>query len=207
MTLLLAALLFQDLPLLVEEGFGADAGKRWEPTDPKAWRVAKEGDNPLYELFAKSDYQPPVRSPENFALLKDVSVTDFVLEARLKSTVKEYGHRDLCLIFGHQDPSHFYYLHLATAGDANAHSIFIVDGKPRASIAKERTQGVEWGDGWHTVRVTRTVESGKTEVFFDDLKTPIMKAEDKTFAWGRIGIGSFDDTGRFDDVKLWGRKK
>ena len=30
-------------------------------------------------------------------------------------------------------------------------------------------------------------------------------AEDKHFAWGQVGIGSFDDTGNFDDVRLWGR--
>ena len=28
---------------------------------------------------------------------------------------------------------------------------------------------------------------------------------DKTFTSGRIGIGSFDDTGDFDSVRLWGR--
>jgi hypothetical protein len=34
-----------------------------------------------------------------------------------------------------------------------------------------------------------------------------MQATDKTFVWGQIGVGSFDDTGNFDDVRLWGAIK
>ena len=34
-----------------------------------------------------------------------------------------------------------------------------------------------------------------------------MKAEDKTFLKGGVGFGSFDDTGNFDDVKIWEKKK
>ena len=36
------------------------------------------------------------------------------------------------------------------------------------------------------------------------MKTPIMTATDTTFAWGQVGIGSFDDTGMWDDVKISG---
>jgi hypothetical protein len=32
-----------------------------------------------------------------------------------------------------------------------------------------------------------------------------MTATDTTFAWGRIGVGTFDDTAQFDDVTLRGR--
>jgi hypothetical protein len=41
-------------------------------------------------------------------------------------------------------------------------------------------------------------------VFFDNLDEPVMTAEDKTFDWGRIGIGAFDDLGNFDDIELRG---
>jgi len=32
---------------------------------------------------------------------------------------------------------------------------------------------------------------------------PIMIAEDKTFLEGYIGFGSFDDTGKVDNVRIW----
>ncbi len=34
----------------------------------------------------------------------------------------------------------------------------------------------------------------------------MMTANDKTFAWGQIGLGTFDDNGNFDDVELRGVK-
>jgi hypothetical protein len=33
-----------------------------------------------------------------------------------------------------------------------------------------------------------------------------MTATDKTFTWGQVGVGSFDDTGNWADVKVWGVK-
>jgi hypothetical protein len=35
------------------------------------------------------------------------------------------------------------------------------------------------------------------------MKKPIMRATDKTFDWGRIGFGSFDDAGRVRNVRLY----
>ena len=46
--------------------------------------------------------------------------------------------------------------------------------------------------------------SGEIEVYFDDMQTPVMKAVDTTFGTGRIGVGSFDDTGDFDTIRLYG---
>lgn len=194
------------LPLLFTEDFqkGAD---RWEPTDPKVWKVIVEDGNPVYSLFEQSNYNPPFRSPFNYSLIKDLWVSDFVLEVKAKQTGKEYGHRDLCFIYGWNDPSHFYYTHIATQADPHANSIFIVNSTPRVSIAQDRTQGTQWKDNfYHTIRITRDTKSGTILVFFDDLVKPIMKAEDKIFLLGRIGVGSFDDTGNFDSVRIWGIK-
>ena len=54
------------------------------------------------------------------------------------------------------------------------------------------------------MRVTRDVSEGKIAVYFDDLADPVMTAEDKTFKSGQVGVGSFDDTGDFDDFELRG---
>lgn len=193
-----------DLPLLAAEDFAEGAG-RWAPTDAAAWRVATVGELPVYSLLEKSGYRPPVRSPESFALLADIEVTDFVLDVRVRSTTRDYGHRDVCFIFGHRDPSHFYYAHIAKAADPNAHSIFLVNGEPRVGIARERTEGIDWDDAWHRVRIRRDTSSGSIEVFFDDMARPIMRTIDSTFLRGRVGIGSFDDTADFTEIRLRGR--
>ncbi len=195
-----------ELPLLVSEDFenGAD---RWEPTDPKAWKIIDGPRGKCYSQFVKkSDYNPPHRSPFNIALLKDVLVGDFILEARVQSTVKDYPHRDACLFFGHQDPAHYYYAHLGKKTDDQSHQILIVNGAPRTKITTKNTDGSNWTDGWHDVKVLRRAGDGTIEVYFDDMKTPSMTASDKTFTWGRVGIGSFDDTTNWDDVRLRGAK-
>ncbi len=194
-----------DLPLVFFDDFESGAG-RWTQTDPKAWKVVMEEGNHVYSQFQRSQYEPPVRSPYNMARIKDVKVSDFTLQARMEQTGKEYGHRDMCLFFGYQDPSHFYYVHIATKADAHANSIFLVNGKPRVSIAQERTDGTDWATGYHDVRIVRNVSTGTIEVFFDDMEKPIMKTVDKTFGAGEVGFGSFDDTGNIDEIIVWGRK-
>jgi hypothetical protein len=196
---------FQGLPLVYEENFDAGIDK-WQPTDAKAWSVIDENGNKAYALTGTSDYVPPVRSPLNISLIRELDLGDFVIEARIKQTGREYGHRDACIFFGHNDPSHFYYVHIASKADPHAHSIFIVNGEPRVSIAKERTDGVKWDDQYHTVRLVRKADSGLIQVYFDDMSKPIMTAEDKTFAKGRVGFGSFDDTIAVDDIRIWGKK-
>lgn len=197
-----------ELPLVFEETFnnGAD---RWQPTDANAWKLVdgREGRDKAYSLFQQSKYKPPHRSPFNIALLKDVTVTDFRLEADVLSTKPDYPHRDLTLIFGYQDPAHFYYVHFGLRTDDHANQIFIVNDAPRVKISTKTTAGTKWTDDWHHVKVERNVETGDIKIYFDDMQEPVMTAVDKTFAWGRIGIGSFDDVGNFDDVKLWGVKK
>src|SRR5687768_14551306 len=87
----------KDLPLVYQEDFEKGAAN-WEPTDPNNWRIEETPMGKVYAQVAKqSKYEPPHRSPFNIALLKDVVVGDFVLEAKLKSTIPDYGHRDMCL--------------------------------------------------------------------------------------------------------------
>jgi len=197
----------KQMPLVFEADFEDGSLWDWEPTDPQAWRIENSGDSRVLALYKQSNYESEVRSPVNINLIKDVQVGSFVLELKMHSTTRDYGHRDMCLIFGYQDPSHFYYVHIANQSDAHANSIFIVNGQPRVSIADRRTEGTKWDDNWHTVRLERDIEKGTIKVFFDDGAGPIMTAVDHNFESGRIGVGSFDDTGQFDEIRLRGREK
>lgn len=192
--------------LLYEQDFESPTAiYDFEMTDPAAWEIDKEERNTL-ELFGKSDYRARVRSPFNIALLKNVVVGDFILEVELAQSGREYGHRDLCLFFGAKDPTNFYYVHMATKADDHANNIFLVNDAPRVKIAEKTTTGTDWGatNSWHKVRIERKIKEGTIKVFFDDMTTPIMEATDTHFDFGRIGFGSFDDTGRFDNIKIWG---
>ncbi len=194
-----------DLPLLFQADFeNGDLGG-WDFTDKNAWQIRSIDGNHVLDQHQASKYEPKVRSPFNIALMPKVETGDFVLDLKVRSTTRDYGHRDLCVFFGHQDPSHFYYVHLGKAADEHANSIFLVNDQPRVSIAEDRTKGTPWTDGWHHVRIVRKVDDGLIQVFFDDMNKPAMTAHDKTFTHGRMGVGSFDDTGLFDEIRVWGR--
>jgi hypothetical protein len=194
------------LPLVFFDDFESGMADKWEQSDPKAWRIAAQGSNKVYNQFQQSQVQTPVRSPFNRALVKDVVVGDFVLDVKLQSTKEDYDHRDMCLFFGFQDPAHLYYVHLGKKTDDHANQIFIVNDEPRKKISTTTTSGTAWTDDWHHARVVLKVDTGTIEVFFDDMETPAMTATDKTFAWGQVGIGTFDDTGNFDDVIVYGKQ-
>ena len=174
-----------------------------EMTDPSAWRIGDNNGGRTLELFGESEYEPKVRSPRNIAVFNGVEVGSFVLEAEMRQTGREYGHRDMCIFFNMKDASNFYYIHMASVADPHAHNIFLVNDAPRIAIAERTTDGVDWQQNWHRIRVERELAGGMIKVFFDDMKTPIMEATDTHFDFGSIGFGSFDDTGMIDNIRIW----
>ena len=195
-------------PLVVEEDFadGAAALERVAMSDASKWRIAKTPDGAALELLGKSGYRPAVRSPRSIALLDGLHFGSFVLEAELEQTGREYGHRDLCLFFGYESKQRFYYVHLASKADKNAHNVFAVDSAARKNIALQTTKGIDWGQNKrHKVRLYRNTQSGEIAVWFDDMSKPIMRAVDRRFVRGQIGFGSFDDEGRVHKVRIWGK--
>lgn len=192
------------LPLVFQDDFETGTADHWQPASPEGWKIIQQGDNHVFSEHKSIKIETPHRSPYNRAILKDIYVSDFVLDVQLQSTIKDYGHRDLCLFFGYQDPAHFYYVHLGKKMDPHANNIFIVNDADRKSISIKTTEGTNWDDEWHHARVVRNVETGTIDIYFDDMETPVMTAVDKNFTWGQVGIGSFDDTGNFDDVLLYG---
>ncbi|QDS98523.1 DUF6807 domain-containing protein [Adhaeretor mobilis] len=208
-----------ELPLLLTEQFenGMD---RWETTDSKAgsqvWKIAEvahstEGnsrENHVLRVTGKSTYKPPYRSPHSIAWLKDTIEGSVEISARLQNTNPTAGgHRDLCLFWGGQDAAHYYYVHLGAKADPHACQVFIVDGSARKAITLENENTTPWTEDWHQAKVKHNTATGLIEIFFDDMKKPRMVARDKTFTWGRIGLGTFDDHGNFDDVTVRGVRK
>lgn len=195
------------LPQQIQLDFESPSLAAWSATDPSAWRIEPHDGGHVLHQFQQSQVQTPARSPFNRAVVQGLNVTDFDLEVDVQSTARDYPHRSLCLFFGYQDPAHFYYVHLGQQADDHANQIFIVNEAPRTKISTRTTAGTPWDDEWHHVKIRRRVESGLIEIYFDDMTTPVMTATDTTFGWGRVGVGSFDDTGRFDNLTLHGNRR
>ena len=194
----------EGMKLIYQHDFEDRSMERCEPTDATAWKLGEVDGNHFASLIRKdSKFSPPVRSPLNRSLIRDLKPGTFTMDLRMQSTIPDYGHRDLCLFFGYQDDSHLYYVHLGKKTDDHANQIFIVNDEPRKKISTKTTAGTSWTDGWHNVRIVRNIENGDVKVYFDDLTAPVMTATDKTFCEGRVGFGSFDDTGNFDDIRIY----
>jgi len=184
----------------------ASAIKDFVFTDPRAWKLGEAAGRKGLAYDNSAKYKPKVRSPRIIGLIKHIKVKDFVLEADICQTGKEYGHRDACLFYGFTDPSNFYYTHIATKADPHAHNIFLVKDKPRTAIATKTTKGINWGTTWHHVRLVRNATDGTIRVYYDDMTKPLMEASDTNFGWGWVGFGTFDDQGIVTNIRLWAKQ-
>lgn len=189
--------------VLFQDDFETNPFPRWEPLTKAAWTWEKTSDHTrVFDQFKNIEVTESVRAPFNRNIAKDVVVKDFQFDVDLQTTARDYEHRSLCLFFGYRDPEHMYYVHFGQVTDENSNGVFVVDGKDRVKISSPNVPGTPWNSKWHHARIIRSVEDGRINVYFDDLTKPVMSVTDKTFTSGRIGIGSFDDTGRFDNVMV-----
>jgi hypothetical protein len=194
-------------PALASFDFEDGQAAGWQPNDATHWRVVKQGGSFVYELTAPGE-QGKVRAPTSWSLLSGHDVTSFVFTGRMKCGVDPANtYRDLCIFFHFQDPTHFGYVHFSARSDDVHNIIGLVNGADRIKINSEPPGKSTFrltDTSWHQFKVTYDAGTGRIEAFLDDMETPILTAVDKTLAHGQVGIGSFDDTGCFDDLKLWG---
>ena len=168
------------------------------------WRVARQ------TLVLEKAGVPggKIRRPAALAILKSEPLTDLTMRVELRSTAPvDLAVRDVQLIVGYQSPSQFYYVHLSAKTDAVHNGIFIVNNADRKRIDEPNPKAYLTDQAWHRVRLERNAATGSIAVFFDDNPTPILSAIDRTLTWGRVGAGSFDETGEFRNFEVTGTKK
>jgi len=150
----------------------------------------------------------PIRRPSALAVLKSDPLVRATVQVEMRSTApEEVKNRDLEIIFGYESPSRFYYVHLAGITDPNHNGIFLVDNKDRRRIDDGTTPPQLKDREWHRARLERDGSTGRIDIFVDDSKQPVLKATDTTIPSGRVGLGSFDDTGEFRNFSVTGSAK
>jgi hypothetical protein len=148
----------------------------------------------------------PIRRPAALAILRGEPLADLTMEVDLRSTAPaDLAVRDVQLIFGYQSPARFYYVHISAKTDAVHNGIFIVNDADRKRIDEPDSRAPLTDQEWHHLRLERNAATGRIEVFFDNAKTPFLSATDTTLASGRVGVGSFDETGEFRNLVVTGR--
>lgn len=193
------------LTLVSASDFENGSAEGWVANDPSHWRIADIGGSKAYELTAPGE-PGPVRAPTSRSLLAGHDVAAFEFSGRLRChTDPAVVFRDMCVIFHYQDPAHFAYVHFAGTSDDVHNIVGLVDGADRVKINAEPAGGSVFrltDRAWHAFKVACDARTGEIRAFLDDMTTPILTARGTSLGHGLVGVGSFDDTGAFDDLAL-----
>ncbi len=175
----------------------------WQFGDRAAWTWTEDDGGPVLTLHKPQEFKPKVRSPFNLAWFTANDWKSFTLTVEARLTKFDATNNDLCIAFGRQDDTRFYYAHLGVRADGVHHQIHLVDNADRRAITATRTAGTPWKPGvWHRLKVVHDAKAGKISVYFDDMSQTILTADDKTLTHGWIGLGSFDDLGQFRNLEI-----
>ena len=178
-------------------------GKKWEITTPASdWAVAPN----LLQLKVSSE--PPAgqpRKPTHIALLDSKPYSKVTVEAE----VKRNG-RSVIIVWGWQNDSHYDYVHISsdTAVAQNVHNgMFHVFGGERVRISSLEGPGSLPTQDWTPVKLVWDGETGHCYVEVNGKRNLSLDAVDLSLRWGRVGLGSFDETGDFRNVKITGESR
>ena len=195
------------LPYLLGYDFENGLAEGLEPKVADSWQVAEEDGSAVYQLLEPGEFGD-IRAPSAWSVLSGYPVGSFVFTGRMKChTDPEVLARDMLVLFHYQDPTHFYYVHFSASSDGLHNIIGLVNGADRVKINREPAGESVFrliDSDWHDFKVTFDAGTGEIQAYLDDMDMPIVTASDSALPHGLVGVGSFDDTGSFDDLQLWG---
>ena len=176
----------------------------WDFDGSGEWTMAKG----LLILAKAGVPSGPIRRPAAVAILKTPPMVRVTVETQIRSTAAlDVVNRDLEIVFGYESPSRFYYVHLAGITNDVHNGIFLVAGADRRRIDPGKTPPQLKDQNWHDVRLERDGSTGRVQVYVDRSPTPAWDLVDTTIRAGRVGLGSFDDTGEFRNVAVKGSRQ
>jgi len=176
-------------------------GRSWDVLVAADWK-AEEG---ILRLATFRGPLPGPRRPIQFALTDVPDYHRLTIEADLMPL-----DRSLLIVLAYRDPAHFDYAHLSidAAEQQPVHNgIFHVYGGERVRISAERGPAAFAASGrWYHVTVSHDSNTGTIEVAVDGRAVPALRAVDLSLGPGRVGVGSFDETGAFKNIKITAAK-
>ena len=177
---------------LINENFASSAGGLGRVAGGE-WAVSIG----RYTLSAPADEGQTVANA-NLAVHERIIDGDFTLTALASTTPTDSPFNDFSIVFGFQDPSNYYFASFSEGNDANTSGIFVVQNGTRTELADIDTT-IAAGAAV-PVRVER--EGGAIRVFRDEILA--ASADDATYRSGKVGFGSRNDGGIYDDLVVLG---
>jgi hypothetical protein len=173
-------------------------GHRWSVPFAADWSVEKQAGVDILRLKVPRPQTQP-RRPIQFAIASDTP--DFQTVA-LEAEVRREK-TSLILVYAYKDEAHFNYAHLSVdaASKQPVHNgIFHVYGGERVRISGTQGPGALPSDAeWYGVRLVYNSSTGLAEVFVNGDANPSLRAVDLSLGSGKVGLGSFFETGFFPE--------
>lgn len=180
-------------------------GYTWTVPSSTDWKIENESNSPVLRLLVGKEPLPGPRRPYQFAIASTPRFENVEVTADLRPTK-----RSLIIVFAYHDPEHFDYAHLSTdaAEKQSVHNgVFHVYGGERVRISNEiGPAAFPAVDRWYRVKLKYDAKTGEINVSVDGHPVPALHAFDLSLGAGQVGIGSFNETGDFKNVKITGRK-
>src|SRR5690242_16475086 len=176
--------------------------RQWVVQQPSDWAV----ENGVLRLLVSAEPPPgKPRRPTRYALLDSRPYTRVTMEGE----VKRNG-RSLILVYGWQDDAHYDYAHISSdeAVKQNVHNgMFHIFGGERVRISPLDGPASFTTQDWVPVKLVFDGESGRCYVEVNGKRSPSLEAVDLSLRWGRVGMGSFDETGDFRNFRITGETR
>jgi hypothetical protein len=176
-------------------------GREWTVPIAADWKVAEENGAETLTLTQGKEPLPGPRRPFQFALADVPAYARVTVE----EDAKPLG-RSVMIVFAYQDEAHFDYAHLSidTGEKQPVHNgIFHVYGGERVRISNPRGPASFAATGrWYHLKLTHDAKTGSVRVTVDGQVVPALVATDVSLGAGKVGIGSFDETGEFKNVRI-----
>jgi hypothetical protein len=144
------------------------------------------------------------RRPQKIALAETPAFRRVTVEAEVRR-----AKRSLVIVYAWQDDSHYNYAHISsdTAAGANVHNgMFHIFGGERVRISPLDGEAALPTQEWTPVKLVFDGDSGRCYVEVNGKRNPSLEAIDLSLRYGRVGLGSFDETGDFRGVRITGEE-
>ncbi len=180
--------------------------RQWTVQSAQDWVV----ENGMLRLRVSAE--PPAgqpRRPTKFALLESKPFNKVTVEGEIRR-----NGRSLIIVYAWQDDAHYNYAHISSdaAMKENVHNgMFHIFGGERvrmslldgpASLAAQVAS-----QDWAPVKLVFDGDSGRCYVEVNGKRNPSLDAVDLSLRWGRVGLGSFDETGDFRNIRVTGETR
>ena len=175
--------------------------RQWTVPAASDWKTSREGGEEILRLAVGREPLPGPRRPIQFAVTDMPDYQRAAIELDVQPLESS-----LMIVLAYRDAAHFDYAHLSTDTGVQQtmhNGIFHVYGGERVRISSERGPAAFAATGrWYHVKLVHQADTGNIVVAVDGRELPALRAVDMSLGAGKIGIGSFDETGLFKNVKI-----